>query len=514
MPRRAITLQVKPPSASAPTQSLQGYPAWVRPLEERFLQVLMTNTLGNTFYETKQGAIDQAEQVVGEMIKQDPYYAAKAIVYARNKGYMRTLPIYALARLSVSKPALAATIFDKVISTPNDLSDFTHMVGTMRTSNPKTRAANVREGTPTLLPQPGRAMKEAGGKWLVKNLSEYWAVKYGADKSGGYSLKDLIRIYHPKYGKSSHIIQYILGKGVPTEGQIWHYERFKAASTPIEKAANVDAGRLPHEVTTAMAGDSPLIWSAIGKHMPILALLMNLATLERHKVIETLKDVIKARFTNPDIIAKSRILPFKFLKADEKVTTGWVKDALRDALDMAFVNLPEISGRTAIFLDVSGSMTGTNILTAAIFGISLAKKATDAEFYTFDTSLTKVGVSMRDSTLTQARNINPGGGTDTSLGLKHLLKEQKKVDNIILITDEQQNVGVPMYDLFYQYQQRINPEARLFIIDVSSYGNALTPQDSHIYYIYGWSDHVLDFIGLSTQGWDNMAQYIRAHNDT
>ena len=37
-------------SAHAPAVNRDGYPAWERPLEEQYLQTLLTNTLGQTFY--------------------------------------------------------------------------------------------------------------------------------------------------------------------------------------------------------------------------------------------------------------------------------------------------------------------------------------------------------------------------------------------------------------------------------------------------------------------------------
>jgi hypothetical protein len=53
----------------------------------------------------------------------------------------------------------------------------------------------------------------------------------------------------------------------------------------------------------------------------------------------------------------------------------------------------------------------------------------------------------------------------------------------------------------------------LFVVDVSPYGKALVKgfdnaNDCH--YIVGWSDNVLNYIGLASQGWNNMVDYIEA----
>ncbi len=36
-------------SVQAPSENREGYPAWQRPLEEQYLQTLLTNAFGNTF---------------------------------------------------------------------------------------------------------------------------------------------------------------------------------------------------------------------------------------------------------------------------------------------------------------------------------------------------------------------------------------------------------------------------------------------------------------------------------
>ena len=57
----------------------------------------------------------------------------------------------------------------------------------------------------------------------------------------------------------------------------------------------------------------------------------------------------------------------------------------------------------------------------------------------FDTSLEEFRVSKRDSILTQAQKIGTRGGTNTALPVQFLRRQKKRVDNLIMITDEQQN---------------------------------------------------------------------------
>lgn len=482
---------VSPP---ADTKNYDGYPAWNRPLEERYLQALLTNTLGNTFYADSKENFDAVASVNAEMIAHDPDFMAKAIVFARQKGYMRTVPIWGLAALS--KHDQFEEIFDQVINTPNDLMDFAAIV------------AGQGRG------EGGRRIKRVAGNWLTAHMTEYWAIKYGASKSGTYSLRDLYRIYHP-VRETSQLVNYIL-RGGNTEtslpNQIEWFERLKKAHGDHEKVVAILNGRLPHEVSSTFAGTSKSVWSAIIPQMPIFALLRNLATLERHDVLNDARQHIERKFSAENV-QHSKILPFRFLEAEKKVQTPWVKDMLRGALEHSFGNLPEMPGTTAVFLDISGSMLGDPIQRAAIFGVALMKKVDDGMFMVFDTKADEVFVSKHDSILTQAAKIKTRGGTDTGAPIRTLLAEGKKVDQIILITDEQQNEGRQFLSVLEEYKRKVNRDVKTFIVNVQPYGHAMaSPQIDNVWWVYGWSESVLNFISLTTQGFGSMVEQIRRGN--
>lgn len=106
------------------TYNSDGYPAFKRSAEEQYLQTLLTNTLGHTFYADTQQLLDEAQQLHHEMAKQNPQFMAKAIVFARNEGFMRLQPLFGLAVLSGCRPDLFAKVFLQVVRIPSDLSDF------------------------------------------------------------------------------------------------------------------------------------------------------------------------------------------------------------------------------------------------------------------------------------------------------------------------------------------------------------------------------------------------------
>ncbi len=498
MSRVTSTFAPPKPSAKADitTRDPAQYPSFSRALEQSYLQVLLTNTLGSTFYVEKKDIVAEAVEIVDRMIAQDKDFACKGMVYARNKGYMRSLPTMALAHLAVQKGAdpLFEQTFPQVILTPNDLSDFTAIV----------KSLTGGEG--------GRKIKRVAGNWL-RNLSEYWAIKYGSDQGDGYSIKDMLQVYHPA-GTPLPLLAYLMGKeqAIDSLPQIQAFERLKVAKTDEDKVKAITEGRLPHEVATSFAGNSKEVWKAIVQQMPIFATLRNLATMERQGVLDACRERVEGVLTSPEAISKSKIFPFRFMDAIEKMQSAWAKDALRDAIDLSFTNIPDIEGRTAVAVDRSGSMS-SYIGTASLFGICLMRKAKrNGRFMLFDNMLEELAVSMRDSIITQAQRIKARGGTDTELPIRKLLTDRDKCDNIILITDEQQNMGDAFVNVLALYRQQVNHNAKCFIIDVAPYNTALVGKDPLTWFIYGWSDNVLNFISQCSQGWGSMADYIRGES--
>lgn len=525
---RSTTLFAKPPYRAAfvvepPTESNRdGFPSYGQDFRRDFVQVLLTNTLGSTWYADRDKILEESRAVHDVAIKTDPDFAAKAIVYARNHGMMRTQPILALAALGKAGRSNTiarqrfSSIFDDVILTPNDLRDFVSLYQGLNTA-PRVWK---KHGSKLLLTavtasEGGRSIKRAVGKWLSTKLSEYWLIKYGSDKQRP-SLWDMIRMSHPSptpgypnYIAYAHYLK--TGNVPPGCEQLSTFDALKRATTDAERIAAITVGRLPHEVSTAFA-KSPAVWKAIIPQLPILALLRNLATLERHGVIEHAREKISSTFQNKEAVLKSKILPYRFLEADKHVNTGWVKDALRDAVEHSFANIPTFPGITSVLLDVSPSMKpgwrhDGFMRTAAIFAVAVMKSnGNRGKLVAFDGEAAEASISMRDSLLTQADKLTTarivGDHTNHGAAMGVLIREKSFADNIVVITDGEQNCGAPFIQTLYTYRDRVNPNVKVWVLDVSLYRNAIAPNEPGITYLYGWSPAALDYMGLAAGGWE------------
>ncbi|HEX3047879.1 MAG TPA: TROVE domain-containing protein [Bacillota bacterium] len=473
-----------------------GYPAYQRPLQEQYLQTLLTNTIGNTFYADKNELLQEAIGVHDAMIQKDAGFVAKALPYARKKGCLRLQPALGLAKLAGTDDPDAKEIFknvfEQVILIPSDLQDF----------------MTILEGSGR--GQGGRAIKNAVAKWLNQYLTEYWAIKYYG-RGRGFSLADIIQTVHPEPGSEvqSRLFKYLIsGENAYREGKIYAFEQLKKAQSPAEQIRWILEGQLPYEVVTSVCKMTPELWNALTPNLPLFALLRNLNTLERAGILDQHRGMIERKFTNQEMLRRAKIMPFRFLNAFQAVEKAWVKDVLRQAVELTFANLPDIPGKTAVFLDVSGSMGGEYLRIGSVFALALYKKTKgNGLFRLFNTTVHDPKVSLHDAILSQAERIRADGGTDTGAPLRAL---QEKVDNVIIITDEQQNTGSPFYKELVSYRKRYNRDAMCFVIDLAPYRSEMVPPaDPLTHYIYGWSDQVLQYISFATHGYASVVEMVR-----
>jgi 60 kDa SS-A/Ro ribonucleoprotein len=494
-------------------------PAYHRSLREQVLQVLMTGMLSDTFYASGAKLGAEATNVLLKARTECPDFLAKALVYARNDGFMKSVPVLGLAVLSGGRGrtrSLFESVFPQVVRTPDDLRSFVVLC--------KSGTIPGRKGL-------GGVARQAVREWL-QNLSEYHALKYGSAASREITLRDILRLTHPSPSSAALSERFgwlIRGseQSLELNSQIKAFEALKQATSEEEVVALVRQGRLPYEVVVPAAKQmTPAIWEQLFHLAPYMNLLRNLVTFTRHGVFQSSANVEAAvkRLTNPEAVKHSKVLPFRFYDAWKRYVQtdgneGAIADALRAALELSFCNMPSLGNRTvAIGPDTSGSMSWTPISErsstqcidiAGIFTGALMRRVEDRAIpLPFDTRVhTDLGLSARDDILVTADRISKIGGGGTAVGapVQHLLDRKIKVDAFVGITDNvdwaygHQGYGYEcrgsFLDLWRSYRREVAPEARAYLVTVAPYLEAVAPSgEKGVRFIYGWSDRVLNYI--------------------
>jgi hypothetical protein len=279
-----------------------------------------------------------------------------------------------------------------------------------------------------------------------------------------------------------------------------------------------------------------LIEAGLIKYM---AILRNLSNFEKVGISEKHWDkVYEVLTTQKD----NKQLPFRFLAARRQVTGKNAISAVDIALDKAVENVPEITGKTFIMVDASGSMSATvsdrskmsykdaGYALSAILAKKVGRRAIVA---VFGDSLKEVKFSAADSTMSIIQRMEKDGeevglSTNAYLALQWLLAEEKQtpkvtsyysqsgyfvspvpskpveVDRIVIISDMccygEGNVGA----LLQKYKMSVNKDVKFYSINMAGHGQSQAdPKDKNTLLISGWSESIFtlirEFEGLKTE---------------
>nr|WP_182909023.1 TROVE domain-containing protein [Microbispora sp. H13382] len=227
-------------------------------------------------------------------------------------------------------------------------------------------------------------------------------------------------------------------------------ERRTALSTPERLAA---AGMTWEALAGWLQGPMDAqAWSAVIPSMGYMALLRNLRNFDEAGVGDDVAERVIARLTDPEEVARSRQLPFRFFSAYRNAPSLRWAHALETALTLATRNVPPFRGRTLVLVDTSSSMasgavsarsTVAPVDTAALFGVTLAARGDRVDLVGFANGVfrheIRPGASvLREVERFRARIGEVGHGT---LIADALTRSWHGHDRVVILSDMQTMAG-------------------------------------------------------------------------
>lgn len=191
------------------------------------------------------------------------------------------------------------------------------------------------------------------------------------------------------------------------------------------------------------------LWEAMTPHLPYMAGIRNLRNMDEAGISYSTSAKLAARIADPEEVAKSRQLPFRFYTAYREAPSDRWKQALEEAVNASLKSVPELPGRTAVFVDTSGSMTWTKMSAkssvmmaevATLFGAILAQRnAGRVDLFGFASGLFRQQVTPGQGVLSLARQFanrfgEVGGGTEMTAAIRSGYNGH---DRIFVISDMQ-----------------------------------------------------------------------------
>lgn len=457
-------------ASTATTRTGNGAPAYVRDAKSELFLAAVSDFGGeNTFYETAGNRVNRIASLTHEVAVVDPEWLTQFTNWLREEANMRT------SSLTIALEGA------KALNKANIPGGRKMVSGAIR------RADEAGEALAYWFANYGRkipsAVKRGIADGAVTRFNEYSLAKYDT-ASHGFRFGDVIELTHPspKDDRQSDLFKFALDRrrdsaAEPAESLVMLQKRKEfLALSGAEKRKLVNSGKaldvlkeagLTWEVlsSTIEGGMDAKAWEAIIPSMGYMALLRNLRNFEQAGVSGTVLDEVAKRLADPEEVAKSRQLPFRFLAA-YFATSGVDRSygysrqiassnslrfgfPLEQALNHSLANVPALDGNTLVLVDRSGSMfyeqsKNTQMTfadSAALFGVALALRAKKATLVEFGSSSNEIKFSKGDSVLKLVNKFGALGGTATAAALrKHFNGSYTRV---VIVTDEQYSYGDP-----------------------------------------------------------------------
>jgi TROVE domain len=394
----------------------------------------------NQFYED---GVEIAGRIAELVPKVEVERVAALAVEAREQMKLRHAPLLLVREMARHKThrGLVAETLERVIQRADELCEFV--------------AIYWKDGRVPLSGQVKKGLAAAFPKF-----DEYQLAKY--DRGGPIKLRDVLFLCHAKPRDDA-------------QADVWKKLIWGRLAVPDTwevalSAAGTGNGASKTEAWTSLVAENKL---------GALALLRNLRNLHAAGVDEKL--VLEAL----EAMNTQRVLPFRFLAA-ARHARQW-EPALEAAMLKRVASQPKLAGKTALLIDVSGSMTARfsgrseMLRTDAAYGLAvlLREIGERVAVYSFSDNLVEVparrGFALRDAIDASQRH----NGTYLGKAVEQL-NQKERYDRLIVITDEQAHDTVP------------NPQGKGYVINVASYKNGVGyGKWTHI---DGWSESVVEYV--------------------
>ncbi|WP_112141296.1 TROVE domain-containing protein [Glycomyces dulcitolivorans] len=450
------------PVSSEPAPSgrtAQGAPGYARDAKSELFLLAVTNMVGEqTFYETADGRDNRFAELVRAVAVENADWTARFLAWLRTGANLRSAAL--VGGLEAAKAMAEHGV-------PGGRQIVASVL--QRADEPGEALAYWTSAYGRAVPKP---VKRGIADAAVRLYNERSVLKYDT-ASKGYRFGDVLNLVHAAAAtnRQSDLFQHILDRrygrdeSVPDSLRTILADRSLRAEARDRPEAMLDTDRLREagmtwEDALSLAGpriDKGRLWAALVPTMGYMALLRNLRNFDEADVPDEVAAAVAAKLADPSEVARSRQLPMRFLSAYRAAPSLRWGHALGQALDHSLASLPELSGRTLILVDTSGSMNSRfsrdgSLMrwdAATVFGLALARRCEAADVVSFSNGWrghegTMVFPPRKGESLLKSVDrwrsdgFFIGGGTDTEVAVRRHYAGQ---DRVVILTDEQAHAG-------------------------------------------------------------------------
>ncbi|MEY4904725.1 MAG: hypothetical protein RLZZ292_2540 [Bacteroidota bacterium] len=479
-------------------EGAKAYP--ITPALELYSAVV-TSTFSDKFYEKNDVRVQRLRTLIAQ---NEPLFVAQLAVYAREKMYLRSVPLVLAVELSKQRNGsdLVSRMTARTVQRADEITELLAYYA----------AANERQANPKQLNKLSKQLQK-GLSAAFNKFDEYQFAKYNRDSA--IKLKDALFLVHPKAKDAAQ--QAIFNKLAKDE-----------LATPYTWETELSAlGTQKFEHISAKKQAFTSKWEELidSNKLGYMALLRNLRNILEANVSPKHIGKVVGVLSDPQKVANAKQLPFRYLaayrelKAIENPFTAILLQSLEAAISASVVNMRGFDYDTNVVIacDVSGSMQQpispkSKVLLydiGLLLGMLLQSKCKNVTTGMFGDSWKTVALPTK-SVLANVeefyrREGEVGYSTNGHLVLQSLIDKRQKADKIMLFTDTQlwnsNGDGNSLCQAWSVYKKNVAPNAKLYLFDLAGHGALpLRVEQNGVHLIAGWSDKVFDVLEALENG--------------
>lgn len=423
------------------------------------------------------------EKTIDEALDFDAESTLKEAVRLRNEGNIRVTPQVILVRAANNKKVKGTNLIKKYAK---------EII--LRADEPSTGLAyqlwRFRKPIPN-------SLKKAW-KVALESFDEYQLSKYRMEKSL-VSTVDVVKISHPK----GELIDKLIKDELKVTDKTW-------------------------EGIISAKGSNKETWEEALKVMGHMALLRNIRNLIQNNVnsiefLEKLKNGVK----------NGKQLPFRYYSAYNSVrdiASPKVLECIEDCINISLENIPYFDGKVMSLCDNSGSATGSTTSSMGsmkistignLMGVITSMRSDEGYVGIFGDKLEKIAIKKKSTifdVLDSLEKKGEGIGANTENGIwlfwDEAIRKKEKWDYVFVYSDMQAGHGglygtdqkeyqnflwnnsnfIDVPKLINHYRETVNPEVKVFLVQVAGYQDTIIPEFyDKTYILGGWGENLLKF---------------------
>ncbi len=292
------------------------------------------------------------------------------------------------------------------------------------------------------------------------------------------SLKRLYAVLHVSPDKRAQKI--LFEKDPPPDSRLFALRELARAENPADQARAIVAHRIPYRVAaTVIRQMTPTVLLALIERMSPQELINNLSALKRRGALDN--PDLKALVDEKLEAAKSATRVSAF-KAEEALAAASMPDDVRQKLEQVADTQVKARGRisrpTALLVDKSGSMEQAIELGKRIASMISAICEKDLFVYAFDSLAYPIARQAADLAAWERafHGIRAAGATSCGVPLSFLRRQKQYVEQIILVTDEEENTAPLFVEEFQEYRKALAADPSVIIVRTPGGSNRLDRQ--------------------------------------